>query len=167
MRFNNSQACLLYTGYFCGGFIFLNFASQTSWNFPLQFMSIMKTSKNCKIKPLWISAPRPKSQKYICMWKLWHIQYCIVKCMAGSIEVSNDDLQTLLKDFKQNVFPSKTTLAEFTSEKHYENTNLSKTVKTWYIYIQETNIMFKSFNGTCFAWAISWKVTFKFIRCGL
>ena len=66
----------LYNGYFRGGFIFTNFASQSSQNFPLQFMSIYSNEsvrKNIvKLSPREF-LPLDQNHEIICTRKLWHI----------------------------------------------------------------------------------------------
>ena len=66
-------------GYFCGGFIFVNFASQ-SRRFQLQYMAIYSNeniTKISKIKPSWICPPSP-NPKISCTRNIWRIQYHII-----------------------------------------------------------------------------------------
>ena len=51
-------------GYFCGGFIFVNFMSQSSQKFQLQYMAIYSNENITKIAKS-IYPPSPKSQKYL------------------------------------------------------------------------------------------------------
>ena len=85
-------------GYYRGGLIFVNFVSQTSQKFPLQYMSIYsrptwKHKKNHKIKPLRISPPFPKSQKYYLCTK--YMAYTVVPFTFWSFTLkgkkSNDE----------------------------------------------------------------------------
>ena len=66
-------------GYFCGGFIFVNFASQYvlaknfNFNTCLGYLWYRKDHKNCKIKPSRISH-LIENHESICTWNIWRIQ---------------------------------------------------------------------------------------------
>ena len=73
---------VLYAWLFLWGFIFTNFASQSSQKFPLQYVAIYETMKhqeNHEIKLSRISPSSPKSRKYLYAKYTWCIQYSIWK----------------------------------------------------------------------------------------
>ena len=69
-------------GYFHGGFIFVNFASQTSPQFSLQF-TCMSIYSNENIRKFLKLSPREfphlvQNRKNICTRKVWRIQYFVL-----------------------------------------------------------------------------------------
>ena len=106
-KFQSYNYCIC--GYFSGGFIFANFASQTLRKFPLQFMSIYSNDEN--IRKITKLTPRKflhlvQNQENICTRKLRLIQYSEHLGLFSIEQISNVtffDLHVTRVDCDKNV----------------------------------------------------------------